>query len=301
MLGGGIYPGMITATVGTALLIAVVAHVDRDRAAPAALRVVVRRPPARLRGDRARVVPPDPDRQRARARHDRGRLLARRSTSRRSRCSSSSASSPRSSTRSATGCASPRSSRRGRASSRSGSPAAASTGCARAPGQFFLWRFLTPRPLVERASVLALGGARRAVAAHHREGARRPQRRARRRPAGHARRRRGAVRRLHRRERAAATRSLLIAGGIGITPIRALLEEMHGDVVVLYRVVSDDDIVFRDELERLARRARHRPCTSSSATTRRAEGRDLLVAGAPARARPRHRRARRLPLRAARR
>ena len=45
---------------------------------------------------------------------------------------------------------------------------------------------------------------------------------------------------------------VLIAGGIGITPIRALLEEMSGDVIVLYRVMHDDDIIFRDELEQLA-------------------------------------------------
>ena len=45
---------------------------------------------------------------------------------------------------------------------------------------------------------------------------------------------------------------VLIAGGIGITPIRALLEEMSGDVIVLYRVMHDDDIIFRDELEELA-------------------------------------------------
>jgi predicted ferric reductase len=46
---------------------------------------------------------------------------------------------------------------------------------------------------------------------------------------------------------------VLIAGGIGITPVRALLEEMDGDVVVLYRVVSARDIVFFDELQSLAR------------------------------------------------
>ncbi len=46
---------------------------------------------------------------------------------------------------------------------------------------------------------------------------------------------------------------VLIAGGIGITPIRALMEEMPGDVTVVYRVVSDDDVIFRDELEALAR------------------------------------------------
>ncbi len=49
MLGGGIYPGMITATVGTVLLLAVVGR-PRDRAPPAALRVVVRGAPARVRG-----------------------------------------------------------------------------------------------------------------------------------------------------------------------------------------------------------------------------------------------------------
>jgi predicted ferric reductase len=45
---------------------------------------------------------------------------------------------------------------------------------------------------------------------------------------------------------------LLVAGGIGITPIRALMEDMRGDVVVIYRVVDDGDIIFREELERLA-------------------------------------------------
>jgi predicted ferric reductase len=45
---------------------------------------------------------------------------------------------------------------------------------------------------------------------------------------------------------------LLVAGGIGITPIRALMEDMSGDVVVIYRVVDEGDIVFRDELEHLA-------------------------------------------------
>ena len=46
---------------------------------------------------------------------------------------------------------------------------------------------------------------------------------------------------------------VLIAGGIGITPIRALMEDMSGDVIVVYRVVSEADIIFRDELEALAR------------------------------------------------
>ena len=44
---------------------------------------------------------------------------------------------------------------------------------------------------------------------------------------------------------------LLIAGGIGITPIRALLETMRGDLVVLYRVIDESEVIFREELERL--------------------------------------------------
>ena len=45
---------------------------------------------------------------------------------------------------------------------------------------------------------------------------------------------------------------LLIAGGIGITPVRALLQQMRGDVVVVYRVVSDAEVLFRRELDQLA-------------------------------------------------
>ena len=46
--------------------------------------------------------------------------------------------------------------------------------------------------------------------------------------------------------------ALLIAGGVGVTPIRALLEESAGDVVVLYRVRSQADAVLLGELETLA-------------------------------------------------
>ena len=49
-------------------------------------------------------------------------------------------------------------------------------------------------------------------------------------------------------------RVLLIAGGIGITPIRALLEEMpsgKGNVVLIYRARSWEEVVFRGELEDL--------------------------------------------------
>jgi predicted ferric reductase len=47
---------------------------------------------------------------------------------------------------------------------------------------------------------------------------------------------------------------VLIAAGIGITPIRALLEEMTGDLTLIYRAVKDDDLIFRHELDQLARR-----------------------------------------------
>jgi len=47
--------------------------------------------------------------------------------------------------------------------------------------------------------------------------------------------------------------SLLIAGGVGVTPIRALLEELTGSVVVLYRVHSPAEAVLGAELEALAR------------------------------------------------
>ncbi|MFD9000006.1 ferric reductase-like transmembrane domain-containing protein [Streptomyces sp. NPDC059582] len=47
--------------------------------------------------------------------------------------------------------------------------------------------------------------------------------------------------------------ALLIAGGVGVTPIRALLEELHGHAVVIYRVATDRDAVLYDELRELAR------------------------------------------------
>jgi predicted ferric reductase len=48
-------------------------------------------------------------------------------------------------------------------------------------------------------------------------------------------------------------KAVLIAGGIGITPIRALMETMQDDLVVLYRAVTDEDVIFREELDALAR------------------------------------------------
>ncbi|MFD4769422.1 ferredoxin reductase family protein [Streptomyces niveus] len=46
--------------------------------------------------------------------------------------------------------------------------------------------------------------------------------------------------------------TLLVAGGVGITPVRALLEELHGHVVLIYRVATDRDAVLYEELTELA-------------------------------------------------
>ncbi|ATE52208.1 ferredoxin reductase family protein [Actinosynnema pretiosum] len=47
--------------------------------------------------------------------------------------------------------------------------------------------------------------------------------------------------------------ALLIAGGVGVTPVRALLEEIGGHAVVVYRVSERRDAVLLDELRELAR------------------------------------------------
>jgi predicted ferric reductase len=47
-------------------------------------------------------------------------------------------------------------------------------------------------------------------------------------------------------------RAVLIAGGVGIAPIRALLEDMPGEVAVIYRVGREDELLFRDELAELS-------------------------------------------------
>jgi predicted ferric reductase len=59
----------------------------------------------------------------------------------------------------------------------------------------------------------------------------------------------GAFTTIHQRR----ANALLVAGGVGITPIRALLEEISGHVVLLYRVASDRDAVLLPELGQLAR------------------------------------------------
>jgi predicted ferric reductase len=52
-------------------------------------------------------------------------------------------------------------------------------------------------------------------------------------------------------------RVALIAGGVGISPIRALLEDtpgQPGEIAVIYRARASGDVLFRAELEELARR-----------------------------------------------
>jgi predicted ferric reductase len=58
------------------------------------------------------------------------------------------------------------------------------------------------------------------------------------------------------RERMSRSKALFIAGGIGITPLRAMIEERQPrqrDLMLLYRASSWDDVVFGQELEALGR------------------------------------------------
>ncbi|HET9518610.1 MAG TPA: ferric reductase-like transmembrane domain-containing protein [Actinoplanes sp.] len=55
-------------------------------------------------------------------------------------------------------------------------------------------------------------------------------------------------------QRRTRRKALLVAGGSGIAPIRALLETMPPDTRVIYRASAADDLVFRDELDTLAKR-----------------------------------------------
>ena len=124
------------------------------------------------------------------------------------------------------------------------------------PGQFFRWRFLTqglwwtslpislsapPHGDRMRITVKAAGdhsGELRGLAPGTRVVAEGPY---------------GALTAARRRHR----KVLLIAGGVGITPLRALLETLPaapGDLTLIYRVSSMRDVVFRRELEQLAER-----------------------------------------------
>ena len=51
-------------------------------------------------------------------------------------------------------------------------------------------------------------------------------------------------------------KTLLIAGGVGVTPLRALFQTLPaepGDLTLLYRTGSKADVVFRDELDAIAK------------------------------------------------
>ncbi len=45
---------------------------------------------------------------------------------------------------------------------------------------------------------------------------------------------------------------LLLAGGVGITPLRAMFATLPGRVTMIYRASREQDIVFRDELDAIA-------------------------------------------------
>jgi predicted ferric reductase len=47
-------------------------------------------------------------------------------------------------------------------------------------------------------------------------------------------------------------RAVLIAGGVGIAPIRALMEDMPGELAVIYRAGREDELLFREELDELS-------------------------------------------------
>lgn len=58
-------------------------------------------------------------------------------------------------------------------------------------------------------------------------------------------------------EAGVAKKTLMIAGGIGITPVRSVLEEFSrplADVVLLYGNKTVDDVVFKEELENFSRK-----------------------------------------------
>ncbi len=119
------------------------------------------------------------------------------------------------------------------------------------PGQFFIWRFLAPE-LWWTAHPFSLSAAPGSDALRLTARAVGPHTRALRTlPVG--------TRVIAEGPLGAFTESarhgdkvLLVAGGIGITPIRALAERMTGDLVVIHRILAADDAVFADELEALS-------------------------------------------------
>ncbi|HVV37235.1 MAG TPA: ferredoxin reductase family protein [Acidimicrobiales bacterium] len=123
------------------------------------------------------------------------------------------------------------------------------------PGQFFLWRFLTPegwarahpfslsaapRSDVLRITVKALGDDTERIASV---------------PVGTRVFAEGPYGTFTSRRRQ-RHRVAFIAGGIGITPLRALLDEVRPDTdaVLVYRAADETDIAFRRELEMFSER-----------------------------------------------
>ncbi|MFS4096308.1 ferric reductase-like transmembrane domain-containing protein [Streptomyces sp. AF1A] len=121
------------------------------------------------------------------------------------------------------------------------------------PGQFFRWRFLgeglgwtstpyslsaPPRPDLLRITVKALGDHSAAVSLLRpgtrvwAEG-----------PCGSL-----------TADRATSHHCLLIAAGVGVTPLRALFETLPGEVTLLYRARAVEDLALGGELEAIARR-----------------------------------------------
>lgn len=119
------------------------------------------------------------------------------------------------------------------------------------PGQFFRWRFLAPRLWWAanpyslsappdgrhlRITVKALGGHSAALARvvpGTRVLAEGPY---------------GGL----TAERSRSGRALLLAGGVGITPLRALFETLPGDVVLVYWARTPHDLALRRELDAIA-------------------------------------------------
>jgi predicted ferric reductase len=118
-------------------------------------------------------------------------------------------------------------------------------------GQFFRWRFLTPGRWWQSHpfSVSAAANGRWLrltvkVVGRHTAGLRDLHPGARVWAVGPS----GTVTAAHRtRERA-----LLIAGGSGIAPLRAVLEELPPGAALIYRARTPDDVLLREELDRLA-------------------------------------------------